>query len=364
MIFSLVLLLAAASTTAWGANSPASVTVSITAQQSSDLNANPSNVGNNWVYSYTIYDGQSVTDTLPVQYCVTAQDVSDNLWSSFDLHFGPNGQGGNLSDAQVTAPADKTFNFVDANTLPSCQTVYVYVDTGTLSLSNPAVAQNFDKNFNIAAINLVPNNHFNVSLNQTPDNLKVQITVLPLAGSHVSCFITDSSGNFLTDCSGQDVSASGSLDGRFAIVVNNKKAIQVATNPGQFYYNFLWQNTTGASQTVTVSFARTGVNPQGAQAIHALAFAPPFSGISVDDFNAVNEGLPGGSDDLIENIIVPDGWTLWVDYHLEWSGIGGSSTGVPSTCGGVGASWTVTGTVSGTGVSTESCTAGASGYKK
>lgn len=78
---------------------------------------------------------------------------------------------------------------------------------------------------------------------------------MPVSGSNVSCFLTNSDGAFLADCDGVLVTESGSDEGRFAIVVN-KKQIGVATNPGQFYYNLIWHNTTGAQQTVDVEFER------------------------------------------------------------------------------------------------------------
>jgi hypothetical protein len=159
------------------------------------------------------------------------------------------------------------------------------------------------------------------------------------------------------------VDESGSTDGRFPIVANAKRNIQVATNPGQFYYNIIWENKTGATATVNVAFMRSGVNPKGAQAIHALAIAPPFSGINMDDFNAVNEGIPGGSDDLIEGIVVPANWFLWVSYHLEWAGLGQSVPGgCATTCPTANQLWTVKGTIS--GAVDRECTAGAAGYKK
>ena len=141
------------------------------------------------------------------------------------------------------------------------------------------------------------------------------------ATSNISCFITDSSGNFLTKCDGSLADQSGSDAGRFAIVAN-KKLIEVSTNPGQFYYNVLYHNSTSAPITVDVTFSRLGVDPKGAQAIHAALFAPPFSGITQDGFNDVNDGIPEGTDDQVQGITIPAGWTLWVDYHLQWTGLG------------------------------------------
>ncbi|HEX9080744.1 MAG TPA: hypothetical protein VF768_00625, partial [Holophagaceae bacterium] len=137
----------------------------------------------------------------------------------------------------------------------------------------------------------------------------------------------------------------------------------VATNPGQFYFNVLWTNRTGADQVVSVSFARSECVPQGTNAIHAYAFPPPFSGVSQEAFQAVNDGIPGGSDDLIQGIRVPAGWTLWANEHLEWGGIGfPAPAGLATSCDSANQVLSVTGTLSG-GVS-RTGSAGARGYKK
>jgi hypothetical protein len=180
-----------------------------------------------------------------------------------------------------------------------------------------------------------------------------------------SCFLTDSSGLLLADCAGAPVTASGSSDGRFIIVVN-KKNIEVATNPGQFYYNFIWRNAGVVPQTVSVAFSRLGVAPQGAQALHSWVTHRFGGPITTSEFDATNEiGLPSGSDDNVGPVSVPPGDSLIVTYHLEWTGIGGQA---PSTCATSCATAnqiiSVTGTVSGPYITTQTCTAEARGYKK
>jgi len=115
---------------------------------------------------------------------------------------------------------------------------------------------------------------------------------------------------------------------------------------------------------VAVSFSRDKVNPKGAQAIHAVAFPPPFSGVSVEGFNAVNEGIPGGSDDQIGDILLPAGWTLWVTYHLEWGNLSSLIPGgIALDCGSANQDFSITATVN-PGNGTQVCTSGGSGYKK
>jgi hypothetical protein len=170
----------------------------------------------------------------------------------------------------------------------------------------------------------------------------------------------------LTDCTGTWVTESGSDDGRFSIVVNNKKNIQVSTNPGQFYYNFVWYNSTGSEQTVNVNFERTGVIPHGAQAIHSAVFNGYLSEVDPADFDEANmNGIPDGTDDEVLGIVVPAGSSLLVTYHLEWADKGQPvPPGIALNCEEADQLVEVIGEVSGTGITTESCTSGALGYKK
>jgi hypothetical protein len=126
-------------------------------------------------------------------------------------------------------------------------------------------------------------------------HVKIMVTVNPPPGP--TCFATDSDFNFLFACDGTTAITAGT-DGRFAIVANRKN-IEVATNPGQFYYNVLWKNSSGSAVTVNVAFLRAGVVANGAQAIHAAVFPAPFTGADLAGFNAVNDAIPGGKADGI-----------------------------------------------------------------
>jgi hypothetical protein len=222
------------------------------------------------------------------------------------------------------------------------------------------------KNLNISDVNPQPSTGSSKPAVHWLGSTEIHIRVLvKSATSNTSCFITDSSGNFLTGCDGVPADTSGSTAGRFAIVAN-KKLIEVSTNPGQFYYNVLYLNPGSAAITVDVSFLRSGVDPHGTQAIHAALFPPPFTGITPDGFDTVNDGIPGGANDSIMGITVPAGWTLWVDYHLDWSGVGSLvPSGCATECPYANQSFSVRGTVADeAGSFTDTCTAGASGYKK
>lgn len=309
----------------------------------------PATPANSFFYDYTVTDGGSLTDTIPVQITLAG---STGTWSSVSVHF--NDPAGDVPG--VTVPADTTV-------MPgfTTTTVYVNLNTGAFSLGDPTVAETFNATINIQSKDKNPNTLSVTNASEFP-NIHIRVTVKP-AENDTAFFMTDSSGNLLTDCAGAFVTKSGSDGGRFAINVNPRKNIEVSTNPGQFYFNVLWTNHTGVDQVVTVSFARTNCVPQGANAIHAYAFPPAFSGVSQDTFNAVNNGIPGGVDDVIENILVPAGWTLWANEHLEWYGTGlPAPADIASTCDTANQVLSVTGTLSG-GVS-RTGSAGAKGYKK
>src|SRR5688572_27415368 len=90
--------------------------------------------GVNAVYNYTVYDGQGVSDAIPVQVCMTGSQAG---WTSIAVTFGS--VSGNLNG--VTLPVDQTFP-VDAAT-PDCRSLSIDIHTGGLTLANPNVSQNF-----------------------------------------------------------------------------------------------------------------------------------------------------------------------------------------------------------------------------
>jgi hypothetical protein len=309
-------------------------------------------------YLYTVFAGQSVTDTIPVELCMTGSNTDGPpYWTSIDVSFGS--AGGNLNG--VTLPANQTF-YRSTTSLPDCHTLNIGLATGPLNL-----VQNYVATFNVSEDNPDPSGTQGKPNVVFADvvNFKITVVVLQPEVSHVSCFLTDSEGMFLTDCGSALVTESGSDDGRFAIVVNNKKNIQVSTNPGQFYFNFVWYNSTGSPQTVDVNFDKTGVVPQGANAIHSAVFYGDLSTVNPTVFDEANsDGIPDGSDDQALGIVVPADSSLLVTYHLEWAYRGQSADGLLTGCENAIQFFSVTGTVSGTGITTEDCTSTASGYKK
>lgn len=329
--------------------SNAALTVTATpAAQTQDMGINGEQVAVNMFYAYgPLPANSSVVDHIPVQLCAASTlgvDKDGNPISPYPstVAFRPHGQGGNLPG--VSMPADTVIS------ADGCTNVTIGISTGALA---PGAY-----NMNIDILVTVSPQNTTAKVDNV-QNIHIQVLISD-GTSNISCFITDSSFVYLTNCAGGFVT-SGS-GGRFLINTNSRK-IEVATNPGQFYYNVLWTNTTGSDQTVSISFGRTGVRPQGAQAIHAKTF-PSYPGVTYAEFEQVNDAIPGGNNDLIQNVVVKAGWTLWVDYHLEWNGLGATAPdGATNTCALANQAFSVTATVSNASV-TAQCTAGASGYLK
>ena len=175
------------------------------------------------------------------------------------------------------------------------------------------MAGNYQKNVLIKTDSSAPGN---THVDFVGAHIHIRVHVRDVNSSAITCFTTDSNFDYLLDCNQNEVNTPGD-NGRFLIVANNKK-IEVATNPGQFYYNLLWDNTTGSDQTVTVNFARAGVTPTAHKRSMPRSFHLHLHlVIDAAAFEAVNSAIPSGHDDVLESIVVPAGWTLWVDYHLS-----------------------------------------------
>lgn len=340
-----ILLLALPAISAPPPGLPPQVSATVTALESTG-GVVPDQMGqaDSWFYAYAISPNSSISDTLPIEVCITTVRSG---WSSIEVEFRPVGIGGNLPGVTLGS-----FTAFSSGT-DGCVTGYIYLDTG------PLAAGEYAYNVNVRVKDSNPSN---TSVSGLPGTIHIRVT----SGESISCFITDGDFNFLLDCAGNQVTSG--TDGRFGIIVGGppQNRRMQATDPGQFYYNVLWTNNTGSDQTVRVDLVRDGVNPQGAQAIHALLF-PSFPDLSWANFDAVNDGIPSGADDTLECVTVPAGWTLWLTYHLEWAGKGQPPPNdLATTCETANQDWTVEATVSGCDSqgSLGVCTAGAKGYKK
>lgn len=181
-------------------------------------------------------------------------------------------------------------------------THYVHINTTNLA------AGDYQANVQISA---TPQNSVNTS-----HGIHLQIHVAD-PDAPPTCFITDSDGLLLQNCGGQPVSAGG----EFLTVANAKKI--TATNPGQFYYNLVWQNTTGSDVTFTsVGLSGTNAVPVGANSVHALIYNSNQFTANFDDVNT--NGTPCGQTGAAckSPITVPAGQTLWLTWHVayQWTG--------------------------------------------
>ena len=247
---------------------------------------------NQYHYATTACAGSSVADTIPVDLDLS----NDNsLGSTFTVTLKAVGQ--IASSVTVDGPFTMT--------APSSATGHAYVNTTALS---------------------APNNYvFNVQIDANPSNgvtlqhatLHVLVHVINCTGPPPpSCFLTDSSGLFLTDCSGNEVESGG----EFLIIANQKKI--TATNPGQFYYNFVWTNETGGPVTFTsLGLVGTNVLPTGANSVHVLIYDASSFIANFDDVNT--SGVPCGTNGAVckTPITVPNGDTLWLTWHVAYSGL-------------------------------------------
>ena len=330
---------------------PPKDTITVTAETSTNgvVPTSPAPFPHNWFYVICVPHGGSLSDTLHLHFTDTdTNNVQGEIATiSFSVAVNPTLTSG------VTVPGNVVMDDV-TNTDAD-------VDV-PISMTNP-LDGNYTANLKIS---VSPANGFTLS----HDTIHIQVVVGGACSSaEETCFFTDSNFLDLTDCSGASVD--GNSGGTFQIVTNAKK-IATATNPGQFYYNMLWSNTTGSDQDVTINLSSVNLTPSNtdsslhliAQAAHAYFFdtATGFTD-PLADWNFVNSSGQkcGPSGPCI--ITVPANNTLFVTWHLVWTGIGQNASGYSTGCATANADIQATGQVVGTNIN-ESCTTDAKGYLK
>jgi hypothetical protein len=331
----------------------------------------PTPPGKTYEYFFSKTYGGSLTETIPVEICLVSVS-NPNGWTWDDTVEvqapTPGVPGVSVSPSawafDENSAVRNASTYPNASDDPACQPGTVTINTGALTPGG-SLPQTLTSNIHFKMSGTGTSNNPDSGKGKTistlddPNAIKIKVEVTE-ATSRVSCYMTNSEGDVLQKCNGELANESGEVDGTFAIVAN-RKGRAVATNPGQFYYNLFWKNDTGSAQTISVDIAKTGLVSHGAQAVHWMLI-PTSSGVDLDDFDAVNMGNPAGTSGQINNIIVPIGNTLYVTYHLEWSGVGATAP----ACGACGDSLnvpvTVTGTITGSFGNSDVCTAGALGY--
>ena len=331
----------------------------------------PTPPGKTYEYFFSKTYSGSLTETIPVEIClVSVSNANGWTWDDTVEVQAPTPGVPGVSVSPTSWAFDENSAVRNASTYPNagddpaCQAGTVTIDTGALTPIG-SLPQTLTSNIHFkmsgtgSSNNPDPGKGKTLSTLDDPNSIKIKVEVTE-ATSRVSCYITDSEGDVLQKCNGELANQSGEVDGTFAIVAN-KKGKAVATNPGQFYYNLLWKNDTGSAQTISVSIAKTGLDPHGAQAVHWLLI-PTSSGVDLDDFDAVNMGNPAGTSGQIDSIVVPNGDTLYVTYHLEWSGVGANAPACGACGNALNVPVTVTGMITGSFGSPEVCTSGALGF--
>jgi hypothetical protein len=316
-------------------------TLVVTAQTSSGSagSVTPTTPGNSpkqWFYAFCLPSGGSLNQSFPLQFQLT--DGNGTSPESAAISFNAVGS---LSGS-TTPPAG--FSITDNG---ASQSTSFTVITGILADGQYSV------NLQISA---TPNS----KVTGSHDTIHIQVTVgAGCADSKPSCFLTSSEFDLLTDCA--DAYVSGNSGGTFQIVAPRGKIN--ATNPGQFYYNMIWTNH-GDTQPVTIDLTATNLNPQGANAVHALVFDSNSFSTDASNFDMVNQdGTPCGPNGPC-TVSVEAGKTLWVTWHLQYAAIGGPSAGISSSCPG-NVTISATGALKDqTGITIGSCTASATGYLK
>jgi hypothetical protein len=348
------LICAALCCAAWSAfaGGPPKDIITVTALNSGNgvVPTSPQPFPRQWWYVICVPSGGSLNDTLHIKF--TDTDNNGVLGEIATISFGAVGNPSLTSG--ITVPGSITLddqtNTTDTVDVP-------------ISMSSPADG-NYQANLQIS---VSPPGSFTI----THDNIHIQVTVGGACNpsSEISCFFTDSNFLDLTDCSGASVTIN--TGGRFQVVTNSKK-IATATNPGQFYYNMLWSNTTGSDQTVTVNLTSANLAPSNtnslgqpiAQAAHAYFFdtATGFTDPLADWLFVNSSGQKCGPSGPCTITVLANN-TLFITWHLVWTGIGQNASGILTGCAYASAPISATGEVVGTNID-QSCTADALGYRK
>jgi hypothetical protein len=252
----------------------------------------PALVGGNpeYFYATTVVAGSVVADTIPM---------------TFDL-YDTNGTPGQQIAVTVSAVGQVASS--------------ISFDAPNFNMTDPQAGLMHYAYINASSFAAGNDYHANIQVNATPSNgvatshgtIHLLIHVVS-SNNTPNCYITDSSGLLLNDCAGNQVNTGG----EFFIITNQKKV--TATNPGQFYYNLTWTNTTGSPVTFTsLELVGTNVVPQGANSVHVLIYDAHSFTASFDDVN--QSGTPCGSLGTLckSPITVPAGQTLWLTWHVQY----------------------------------------------
>jgi hypothetical protein len=287
--------------TGW-ATPPAKDTLYVTAQPTTGGKI-PGTIGSDesakYEYYYEWSCNSQLPDTLNVDFRITNTN-SSSAEECYTINFSQSGNPG------VVATFPTSFSLCDDG-----ETVSKTI--GINAVTPPLASGNYQKNINI-------NPPSNALIEIKPKDIQVSIKVNECeAPSEPTCFFTNSDFVFLSDCLGEFVSTE---EGGTFMLVNKKNGVIVSTNPGQFYYNYLWTNDGPAVDVRVETGPLENLVPHGANALHAYTF--DTSGFTQDLASYLmvnNDGTPCGPDGPCA-INVGEGETLWVTWHLEYAHVG------------------------------------------
>ena len=251
----------------------------------------PGNAPNQYVYAISVAPNTAVADTIPVTFSVT--NTNNTTPQSYN------------DSLVVNGPLAPFISFTNAS--------FSINDDGSTTVDNIYL-----NTTNLAAGDY----HTNVHVSSQANGLTIAHDIIHLhihvaAVNAPSCFVTDSAGLLLYACDGVTPVSSG---GEFIVVYNGKKV--TATNPGQFYYNLEWTNSTGVDQTLSFSLDAVNVLPQGANSVHYLVYNQTQFSQNVFD-NVNTNGTPCGPlGSTCTSISVPSGQTLWLTWHVAYKFLG------------------------------------------
>jgi hypothetical protein len=298
----------------WGASKD---TITITAK-TSDGGFTPAtnSSGNAWVYAYERACNLPFIDTLNVDFKI---ENTGTAYGPYDIGLRENPNASLLESYLLTA-LPSTYTLIPS---PPTSAITFSVSEGTTVSAKIKVQ---------STTSLAPGDYLlTLAISYDSSSLKGPTTGADIKFIHVtihvnkceasvpSCFFTSSEGLFLENCDGEPVSKS--TGGTFEL--NNKKnGPVVATNPGQFYYNYIWTNDGPAVDVEIQTVAPENLVPHGANALHAYTFDTSGFTQNLDSFNMVNhDGTPCGPSGPC-TIHIGVGETLWVTWHLEYANVG------------------------------------------
>lgn len=312
---------------------PPKDTFSIVAETDTDSFSPTVNGQGNYEYA-ELYAPPTFADGIPVTITLTNGSTSINTYTiSLSANGNPALSGGITfglgSDSNCMTPVT-SLQLTTDGTPGAQETATVNVCVSASGLSGAATA--------LVKLDVTPPNTESMS---TPHQIHLMLTP-DGAPTPATCLITDSDGLQLSNC----VGASVDTDGNFIIVTNGKKV--TATNPGQFYYNLIWTNSSAnAVNFDTITLNGTNVTGTGANPVHFYVYGG--SGFSQSAFlTAVAHGIAcggGGLNSCKSPITVPAGQTIWLTWHIAYLHDGGAiPAGLPSygeSCGLPSASGTI-----------------------